>query len=177
MHRVERLGLLVAAAALMLTGCADPVPRPLADFKACTLGALESVRQGAPEVTVECPVTAGTSLVGLPMRRVTRDELTAEGLSRDAVDLLEGERGESVWCIVQTFDVEPEVPPVGGDGSVVTAESNCLSADLKIHAVVRPRGPRVRLVIERSDSGVPALARWTDATLLAPSFPASVPKR
>ena len=68
--------------------CGEPPGPELDVFRACELGLIESVKQGERELVRECEVQSGWTLIGLPARRVTADELSVAGLVEDSAYML-----------------------------------------------------------------------------------------
>jgi len=154
-----RRTLVLLSLVWLCYGCADPRPGSLASFDQCTLGAIESVRQGESQVSVECAVQGQLPLVGLPARAVTKQELQAAGLSEDLADILAAQvDSRPRWCTLEVFADKP----VAADNRANTpiAESNCSTTDLEIADVVYTRSTRVRLTIARSASGRAVLAKF-----------------
>jgi len=135
-------------------GCHDSIPGSLALFDGCVAGGIESLRQGEQQIQVECAIPEPMFLVGLPGRKITVDELTRAGLSKDvanslATSSLEGSR----WCSVEEFEHKP---PTANDTrrEIPIATTNCITTNLAIKQVVQTRATRMRLTLVKSSSGL-----------------------
>jgi hypothetical protein len=137
-----------------MVGCRDPLSRPLALFDACVAGGIESLRQGAQQIQVDCAVQEPLLLVGLPGRKITVDELTKAGLSKDAADTLAtSSLQRSRWCSVEEFEY---IPPAPNDKrkEIPIATTNCVTTDLEIKQVVQTRATKMRVTLGKSTSGL-----------------------
>ena len=103
----------------------------------------------------ECSVPDGQTLVGLPARPLSADELVSAGLSKAVADLLvRSESDSSRWCFVQEF--APQVA-TSDSTQLPIADSQCGKTELEIPRIVHTLRPRVRISIARSPTGGAAL--------------------
>jgi len=137
----------------VIVGCADPRAPSLRGIDECTLGAIESVRQGEGRVVTECALQAPWALVGLPGRRLTTEELQKAGLSRTLAEMLaKSDADKNRWCVVQEF----KQPPTSTDldvSEIPIANTQCNTTELVIPEIVYTSAARIRLAIIRSSSG------------------------
>jgi hypothetical protein len=93
-------------------------------------------------------------LVSLPGRKITVDELTKAGLSKDAADILATSSPQrSRWCSVEEFEYTPPTPN-DNRKEIPIATTNCLTTDLEIRQVMQTRATKMRVTLAKSTSGL-----------------------
>jgi hypothetical protein len=148
-HLKRRIGTGGLVCLVVTLACGEPPGPELDVFMACELGLIES------------EVQSGWTLIGLPARRVTADELSVAGLVGDLAymlshsDKLNWETNR--WCVGREFaNARPATRPEESP----EAKTTCVLTELLIPGVVQTGATRVRLTVQRSPSGRAVLRKF-----------------
>jgi len=148
-----KLGIATVVAAAC-AAAQDPLNR----IDMCMSGAIETLKAGAPKTSVRCELKMSETLIVLPSRAVTKDDLSRLNLSENQIEMLSGfyETGTKArLCILRGSAQTSEA--TGTPGERLIGRTLCIVSRIGIRDPSVVTGTAVEVDVEKSSTGAPTL--------------------